>query len=365
MRRMMLLPLALAAAATVLPASASASAGPTPPTSAITAPATSRDLTKILNAERSAHSSSGKLHPFATTGASSYSMLKDVVPVGKTAGYTIDTARGVAARYPSLALSVRKLPIEIWYPAASGPISSSDTFWATARSGHFPLIVFAPGYNSNPDTYQPFLHAIAAQGFVVASPVFPIEASIAGAAPAGRSNAEILNQMYDMSSVITQMIDYARQPGNFLGAAMSQTQIGIIGHSDGAMTVAGMTMSTSYNDPRIKTAVVMAGAGPQGLTWNKRKVVPTMVEQATGDPYNEPANSQWLYNHVTGSRDYLTVAGPYHIWPLIGNDEVSDLVRRTVITELTLTLKGGNPAAFWAMLASGDTPGFTSLQFAS
>ena len=43
---------------------------------------------------------------------------------------------------------------------------------------------------------------------------------------------------------------------------MNPSLVGIIGHSDGAITVAGMTMSTSYSDPRIKLAVVMAGAGP-------------------------------------------------------------------------------------------------------
>jgi dienelactone hydrolase len=361
---MMLLPLALAAAATVLPASATAATAPTattPPPAASTATAASRDITQILSGERAAHA--GKLHPFATTGTP-YQMLSDVFPVGKTSGFTVDTARGAPARSPSPAMSARNLPIEIWYPAI-GHISSSDTFWATARTGRFPLVVFAPGFDSNPDTYQPFLHAIAAQGFIVAAPVFPIEASIAGAAPASRSNAEILNQMYDMSAVITQMINYARTRGNFLAASMSQTQIGIIGHSDGAMTVAGMTMSTSYSDPRIKAAVVMNGAGPLGLAWNKRQVVPTMIEQSTGDPYNAPANSQWLFNHVTGSRDYLTVAGPYHIWPLVGNDEVSDLVRRSVITNLDLTLKSPGWPTWWAMVAAANTPGFTSLKFAT
>ena len=43
---------------------------------------------------------------------------------------------------------------------------------------------------------------------------------------------------------------------------MSQTAIGVIGHSDGAMTVAGMTMSTSYSDPRIKAVAVMSGRRP-------------------------------------------------------------------------------------------------------
>src|SRR6185312_14489686 len=106
-------------------------------------------------------------------------------------------------------------------------------------------------------------------------------------------------------------------------------------------TVAGMTMSTSYNDPRINAAIVMAGAGPYGLTWNNRKVVPTMVEQATSDPYNDPKNSTWLFNHVRGSRDYLSVNGPYHIWPLIGNDAMADFVRRAVVTQLSAQLSNG------------------------
>ncbi len=90
-----------------------------------------------------------------------------------------------------------------------------------------------------------------------------------------------------------------------------------------------------------------------------------MVEQATGDPYNAPSSSQWLFNHVTGSRDYLTVAGPYHIWPLIGNDKVADLVRRSVISELGITLKNGGCPAFWSMVIAANTPGFTSLKFAT
>ena len=358
MRRLKLLPLALAAAAALVPAAlpaASASAAGSPA-------ASTRDITKIAAIERQAHSRA--LKPFATSGSGSSSFLKDAYPVGKTVGLAVDRARGVAARYPNPASSVRTLPVEIFYPAY-GKVSSSDTFWATARGGHFPLIVFAGGYDSNPDTYEPFLHAIAAQGYIVAAPVFPIEASIPGAAPAGRSNAEMLNQMYDMSATISQMLVYAKTRGNFLNAAMSQTQIGVIGHSDGGMTVAGMTMSTSYYDSRIKAVAVMSGAGPYGLSWNHRRVVPTLVEQPNQDPYNSPSNSQWLFNKVTGSRDYLTVAGPYHIWPLIGNDRTADLVRRTVIAHFNLVLKHGGFTSFWQLVSAGNTPGVTSLRFAS
>jgi hypothetical protein len=355
MRRLMLLPLALVTAVAILPAAL--------PAAAAAPPAPTRDITKILNAERGATS----VHPFMSlaTSAVSYTPLRDVYPVGKTMGSTVDRARGVAKRAPLPASSVRSLPISIWYPAASGAISSGDTFRANSRRGQFPLIVFAAGFNASPETYQPFLHAIAAQGYIVAAPLFPIEGAIAGAAAASRSNAEILNQMYDMSAVITQMLAYSTTSGNWLSVAMVKTQIAVIGHSDGAMTVAGMTMSTSYSDSRIKAAAVLSGAGPLGLTWNTRKVVPLMVEQATQDPYNAPANSQWLFNHVTGPRDYLTVTGPYHIWPFIGNDRVADVVRRAVIAQLDSQLKNGGTAAFWRLAAAANTAGLTSLRFAT
>ena len=360
MRRITLVPIAalaaLVLAGVTLPASAATP--PNPPAPSVRP----RDVTAIQKAETAAHSS--KLKPLATTGAS-FTPLPDAYPVGKTMGFAVDHAKPTPARYPNPALNYRNLPISIWYPAASGPISKNDIFWARARIGHFPLIVFAPGFNSNPDTYEVFLHDLAAQGYVVAAPTFPIEAPITGMAGPSRSNTEIIYQIYDMSAVITQMLAYSRVPGNFLNWAMSQTQIGVIGHSDGGMTVAGMTMSTSFVDPRVKTAVVMSGAGPYGLTWRNRKVVPLLMEQANQDPYNSPSSSAWLFNHVTGPRAYLTLNGPYHIWPLNGNDKIADLTRRAVVAQLNGELKNGGAVSFWQLLGAGNVTGYTGLHFAS
>lgn len=363
MRRITLVPIAALTALTLagitLPAAAGGSpANASPPATS----ATPRDLTAIAKAEAAAHSR--KLKPLSTTGTS-FTPLPDIYPVGATLGQTVDTRKPAPARYPNPATRARFLPISIWYPAASGAVSSSDTFWAPARAGKFPLIVFAPGFNSNPATYQVFLHDLAAQGYIVAAPTFPIEASIPGMAAASRSNTEIINQMYDMAAVISQMLAYAKTPGNFLNWAMSQTQIGVIGHSDGGMTVAGMTMSSSFIDPRVKTAVVMSGAGPYGLQWRNRKVVPLLLEQADQDPYNSPSSAAWIFNHVTGPRAYLDLAGVYHIWPLIGSDKIADLTRRAVIAQLNEQLKGGGAGAFWQLVAAGNAPGYTSLRFAS
>ena len=360
MRRITLVPIAALAALTLAAVTLPASAANPPAPSATSAKP--RDITAIQKAEVAAHSR--KFRPMATTGAS-YTALPDAYPVGKTMGFTVDHAKSTPARYPNPALNYRNLPISIWYPAASGPVSKNDIIWANARAGYFPLIVFAPGFNSNPDTYEVFLHDLAAQGYVVAAPTFPMEAPIDGMAGPTRSNTEIIYQIYDMAAVITQMLAYSKTPGNFLSWAMSRTQIGVIGHSDGGMTVAGMTMSTSFVDPRVKTAVVMAGAGPYGLQWRNRKVVPLLMEQANKDPYNSPSSAAFLFNHVTGPRAYLELNGIYHIWPLIGDDKIADLTRRTVIAHLDGQLKGGGGASFWQMIAAGNVTGYTRLRFAS
>jgi fermentation-respiration switch protein FrsA (DUF1100 family) len=356
MRRILLVPLAAVAALTLLPAALS-EAAPAPAASSAT-----RDITKIQKTDNSIHAGSS-LKPFATT--SSFTALRDVYPVGKTMGVAVDRQKGTPARSPNRASNVRTLPVSIWYPAASGAISKNDIFWATARHQKFPLIVFAAGFNASPDTYQPFLHTLAAQGYIVAAPLFPIEGQIPGMAAASRSNAEMLNQMYDMSAVITQMLRYAKTPGNFLNWSMNQSQIGVVGHSDGAMTVAGMTISTSYADSRVKTAVVLSGAGPFGLKWNQRKVVPLMIEQATKDPYNAVSSSNFLFNAARGPRAYLTLQGVYHIWPFNGTDKIADLTRRAVVAQLNGQLKAGGATSFWQLAAAGNTPGYTSLKFGS
>jgi hypothetical protein len=40
-------------------------------------------------------------------------------------------------------------------------------------------------------------------------------------------------------------------------------------------------------------------------------------------------------------------------------------VRRAVVTNLDLTLKSPGWPTWWAMVAAANTPGFTSLKFAS
>ena len=86
-----------------------------------------------------------------------------------------------------------------------------------------------------------------------------------------------------------------------------------------------MTMSSSYHDARIKAAVVMAGAPDSVLSYRGRQVVPTLVEQATEDPYNDPADAMRLYRSAVGRAPSFSVVGAQHLGPLVDDDRIADL----------------------------------------
>ena len=65
---------------------------------------------------------------------------------------------------------------------------------------------------------------------------------------------------------------------------------------------------------------------------------------------------------VAQHHEYLDGSGYPHG---IQGNEVSDLVRRSVITNLDLTLKSPGWPTWWAMVAAANTPGYTALKFAT
>ena len=293
-----------------------------------------------------------------------YVPLADAYPVGVRTETVYDVARDTAARWPSPAHAGRTLATTFYYPAAAGVMSAGEQPGAAPRLGSFPLVVFAHGFDVNPATYETFLHTLAAHGYVVAAPTFPIEGHIAGQGPAQRSPAEMNNQMFDLSAVITAV--QQRATGNtWLRGAVNAADIAVVGHSDGAMTVAGMQLSNGYNDSRPRTAVVLSGAALSvpGGSYGTRSTVPLLIEQATDDPYNSSANAQFLFDNAHGSKAYLQLTGGYHLWPLIGNNYIADLTRRAVIAQLDGQLKA-SATAFWSLANAGSRPGFTSITFA-
>src|SRR6185312_663867 len=110
-------------------------------------------------------------------------------PVGVLATTFVDGSRPTAAfgAYPGS--PERQLPTTIWYPSDGG--------------GPYPLVMFAHGFAVTPASYGALLSRIAAAGYVVAAPTYPL---LSGQ-PAGPTEALDWDQLYaDTWFVTTQVV---------------------------------------------------------------------------------------------------------------------------------------------------------------
>src|SRR5665213_1286631 len=111
---------------------------------------------------------------------------------------------------PATVLSrARTLVTEIRYPTqfvAGGPTQINGA-QPVPRSGVYPMIVFAHGYDVTPDTYAPLLDAWATAGFVVVAPIFPDETPSAVAAQPGTDTEDDLaNEPADLTFVTNAIL---------------------------------------------------------------------------------------------------------------------------------------------------------------
>jgi fermentation-respiration switch protein FrsA (DUF1100 family) len=144
----------------------------------------------------------------------------------------VDSTRPTAATTKSAATTSRKLPTLVLTPEGKKK---------------FPLLVFSHGLGGEPSLYEPLLQAMAARGYVVAAPTFPLTSRNA---PGGPNIIDQPNQPKDVSFVITEMLkDAAVDPEKVIAA----------GHSLGAITTIDLFGNETLRDKRIDAAIVVAG----------------------------------------------------------------------------------------------------------
>ena len=128
-------------------------------------------------------------------------------PVSMHTYFFTDFTRGTPAfgGYPGS--PVRDIPTSVWYP--------------TDRShGPYPLVVFAHGYDADPNSYAALLHAIASAGYVVAAPTYPI---LSGS-PAGPSDFVDWQEKWpDTWFATTSVLDLSANGDPTLGGLIDPT----------------------------------------------------------------------------------------------------------------------------------------------
>ena len=225
----------------------------------------------------------------------------------------VDRRRPTPANGACPALPSRTLVTTILYPATAAlPAATPQPGAAPARAGGpYPLIVFAHGLDATPQFYGGLLTYWAAAGYVVAAPRFPLSSSTS---PCGPVASDVVNQPGDVSDVITSVLMISAGSSGPLAGMVDPTEIGVAGHSDGAITVVGLVANTCCRDPRVKAAVVLAGAAagfPDGR-YDFLLSPPILVVHGTDDPLIPYADGVDVFNSARGPKGLLTLIGGAH-----------------------------------------------------
>jgi poly(3-hydroxybutyrate) depolymerase len=192
------------------------------------------------------------------------------------------------------------------------------TVYAPDAIGAFPLVVLVHGYAAAASDYETLDTEVAAAGFVVAAPDFPLSSRAVTTSP----SRDIVDQATDVSFVLDQLLNLETVPTPLFGS-INDGPVAVMGHSDGGVTAAGVAFNSAAADPRIAAAVVMSGGafGFSGSWFTGDNPPALLAIHGTADTVNPYASSQSLYDDATGARWLVSVNGGSHAGPFTGTPD--------------------------------------------
>jgi len=227
------------------------------------------------------------------------------------------------------------------------------TYVRYSARGHapFPLVVFGHGFALAPQIYALLLDAWARAGYVVATPVFPVENANA---PGGPDQSDLRNEPGDISFVISRLIG----PTSPLGSLVDPKKIAVAGQSDGAVAALSVAYDRRFLDRRIDAAVILSGAVLGGFTQPPPGSPPLLAVQGTRDPINGPSATTDYYRLMRQPKFLLWLLGATHLPPYTTSDRWAVVVDRATTAFLDHYLRG---APLRPLLAAGTQSGIARI----
>ena len=285
------------------------------------------------------------------------------VSVGVARCTFVDTSRSAlnySTRPATVLSNARTLVTEIRYPTqfvAGGPTQINGA-QPVPRSGGYPMIVFAHGYDVTPDTYAPLLDAWATAGFVVVAPIFPDESASAVAAQHGANTEDdLLNEPADLTFVTRSILQSSANQSplcHVVRGLVNSTELGLVGHSDGA-TAVGMLALAHGNDPQgvaysdlraglnYRAVAILSGEEDHTETYSAESSDPALlVIQSAADQCNPVRNGVELYNDIHQTNKwFLELRTAHHLPPFDGvNVPAFQVVASTSTRFFEMSLNG-------------------------
>jgi len=349
---------AAAAVATLLAACAPAAGGhsllgdPTPVGGLVpvTAPAPSV-LTPTTSTTQAPATTTSSTAPEATTTTTSTpgaARPPRPYPVGWTV-LSLTDAKRTTGIVPG-----RHLPTYVFYPAV-GPGGGAETAGAPGLDQGWPVVLFAEGYNGSLGVYHDLVHHLAAAGFVVLFPLFPLET-----AGGTLNEGDLVNEPGDITFVFTQALAAGNGTG-VLHGMLDPAHLAMVGHSDGAEAVLGAAYLPGQIGARAR--VVVAASAQGVLLGNKGGTGvahAVMVIQGSADTINPPSYGDNLYATSPSPKSYLQLLGAPHLEPFSTADQWHGVVESTIVDWLDAWIPGLYSSSAAARLGHDGTVAGTS-----
>ncbi|HVO22484.1 MAG TPA: hypothetical protein VMW56_02530 [Candidatus Margulisiibacteriota bacterium] len=223
-----------------------------------------------------------------------------------------------------------------------------------------PLLLMAHGFGGLPEKFDAFAHSVAAAGFVVAAPAFPLTNDNApGGHDAGLN--DFVHQPADLSFVLTQLLQASRSVTDSLAGAVNADEVAVLGHSLGGTTAIGMTRKSCCADARVRAVILVAAAVPLAATFGADVVVsdlPTLLIQGTEDPVVLYSTALAYYDHIGAPRFLVGLLDAGHSEALESQSKppipARDAAQRATIAFLNAVFRNARDDldAAWASLAA-------------
>ncbi len=178
------------------------------------------------------------------------------------------------------------------------------------------LVVLAHGFGGSTARFDAIGRRLAAAGYVVAAPTFPLTNE---SAPGGffRALGDVVEQPADLSFVIDALLTANDEVGDVLYRRIDDRRVAVLGHSLGGATAIALTRSVCCTDQRVGAAVLVAPVvgvaegsfdGPLNLDGP-----PTLTLFGAEDPIVPPESAAAFRNDIAPPKVYVELKGGGHV----------------------------------------------------
>jgi len=260
-----------------------------------------------------------------------------------------DLTRTTPARGDRETLMTRPLTVTVRYPTAGMP--SEEEIPDAPGFEPAPLILFAHGFDISSQRYSSLLHDLAASGFVVAAPEFPMSSTVFDGAP---DEYDLPEQVKDLSFLITAMTG-PNSPSE-LAEMIAPGPVGLVGHSDGAVTVLLAGYAPRYADSRVTAVVAISGDfdtfGGEWFTTNDPSLLAIHGEFDEINPFE---SSEILVGNDPGPAMLVMVQGASHLGS-VTDPEIEPAVARLIAFNFRWRLGGSADSMTQTQATASTSP---------